>query len=84
MSNAPHGSVAAYFVHRRSRETPCDECREAWNAYQRQARSKERARRLARQSQQIRDTAFQALAQKHPEEYAALKEKAAKRIRREK
>jgi hypothetical protein len=40
----PCGTVAAYKRHRRNDETPCDACRSAWAAYQRDAYQRRKLR----------------------------------------
>lgn len=34
------GTISGYTTHRKHKETPCDECRAAWNAYGRAHRAK--------------------------------------------
>jgi len=40
---APCGTVAAYKRHTRNGDTPCQQCKEAWAAYQRQRYHSRRA-----------------------------------------
>lgn len=70
------GTTKGYGRHVRRGERPCDSCREAMNAYNRERRRKwesnpntkaaDRARRKAKAR------AWAALAKRHPEEYQAL------------
>ena len=72
----PHGTTAAYMRHRNAKQKPCDACREAWNAYQRDRRMDPDVRMATRESERVsrvaRYRALSRLAEQHPGEYRAL------------
>jgi len=75
------GTYAAFQRHRRSGETPCIECRRAYNAYMRAYRKDPAV--MARHEAMIkaREMAHQALAYLHPDEYQRLRDDALRQLR---
>jgi hypothetical protein len=71
------GTTNGYHAHKRRDEKPCDPCREAWNAYQRDYRTgnedfqvKDKA--YQRAYQRARSRAAQQLIANHRDEFNAL------------
>lgn len=69
-----HGTYAGYQAHKKTnQEQPCEPCRIAYNAYQRERRKSDpTALRRSRQSIAAATRALWRLKADHPTEYAAL------------
>lgn len=79
-----HGEYKGFLAHRRRKEPPCDECRQARNAYIRGLR-RSVPRVMARQQRtaKVRFRALVRLAKLHPAEYNALFAEESERLRDE-
>lgn len=72
MSIADCGTYAGAQAHRRSGEKPCDECREARNAYMRERRKKPGVSAAEKRDNAARSRAVWRLAALHSDEFQNL------------